>query len=182
MRFNPLSVDRMVELDIIEFFGTLDSTNVWAISGKYTESGLPFVGNDPHLENIVPSHLYPFRVKFTYPDGKTSFAFGSTTPGSPILFGKTSYFAAGYSISHGDSQDLFREKIEGDRYFVDGKWRDLVIRNETIIVKTPNGPRMDNYMVRETHRGPIIHYIFSSLGSYSLENDTISLSWTGFNT
>jgi hypothetical protein len=43
------------------------------------------------------------------------------------------------------------------------------VRNETILVKTDSGEmRRDIYEVRETHRGPIIHYIFNTLGSYNL--------------
>lgn len=48
-------------------------------------------------------------------------------------------------------------------------------------MKTSEGIRNDIYEVKETHRGPIIHYLFNSLGSYSLENDTLSLAWTGYN-
>lgn len=36
--------------------------------------------------------------------------------------------------------------------------------------------------MRETHRGPIINYIFSSLGSFKIpEEDDISIVWAHFN-
>jgi penicillin G amidase len=41
--------------------------------------------------------------------------------------------------------------------------------------------REEQYIVRETHRGPIIHYIFSCFGSFDMQNDTLSVAWTGFN-
>jgi acyl-homoserine lactone acylase PvdQ len=84
-------------------------------------------------------------VNFADKDGKISLYAGGSNPGSPHLYGKTPYLAAGFSISHGDNQDLFREKIEGNKYFFDGKWRNLKIRNETILVKTGSGLKKYSY-------------------------------------
>jgi penicillin amidase len=89
----------------------LDATNSWSVSGEHTESGLPMIVNDPHLENVVPSHFYPTKVNYTYPNGTSSLSYGISVPGSPQLFGKTPYYASGFSVSYGDSQDLYREKI-----------------------------------------------------------------------
>ena len=97
------------------------------------------------------------------------------------MFGKTDYYSLGLSICHGDNQDLFREKIEGNKYLVDGVWRELKIRNETILVKSRSGLRKEVLTVMETHRGPIVHSLHGALGSFNLSQDTISLAWTGFN-
>ena len=35
------------------------------------------------------------------------------------------------------------------------------------------------YTVRETHRGPIIHYVICSFGSYAFQ-DHLSLRWAGY--
>jgi acyl-homoserine lactone acylase PvdQ len=48
-KFNPLSVKRPIELDIIEYQNTIDASNAWAVSGEHTETGLPILSNDPHL-------------------------------------------------------------------------------------------------------------------------------------
>jgi acyl-homoserine lactone acylase PvdQ len=33
------------------------------------------------------------------------------------------------TTAHTDTQDFYREKVEGDKYLLNGKWRDLKIRN-----------------------------------------------------
>lgn len=57
------------------------------------------------------------------------------------MYGTTPYFSMACTTAHTDSQDFYREKVEGDKYLLNGKWRDLTIRNETILVKTPDGIR-----------------------------------------
>ncbi len=54
----------------------------------------------------------------------------------------------GVSICHSDNQDLYREKIEGDKYLLNGTWRDLKIRNEVIYVKTSEGLIKEEIQVR----------------------------------
>jgi acyl-homoserine lactone acylase PvdQ len=41
--------------------------------------------------------------------------------GTLSIAGRTSYFALALTTIHVDSQDLYKEKIEGDFYYVDGK-------------------------------------------------------------
>jgi len=55
------------------------------------------------------------------------------------IIGQNGYYVMGVSICHGDNQDLYREKIEGDKYLLDGTWRYLKIRNESLYVKTSEG-------------------------------------------
>lgn len=49
IKFNPLSVDKIIELNIFEFLTAADATNSWVVSGNFTESGFPLLSNDPHL-------------------------------------------------------------------------------------------------------------------------------------
>jgi acyl-homoserine lactone acylase PvdQ len=49
VKFNPLSVERPIALDIIEFQTNIDASNAWAVRGEYTETGLPVLSTDPHL-------------------------------------------------------------------------------------------------------------------------------------
>jgi penicillin amidase len=95
-------------LEIIEYLSSYDATNTWAVSGEYTETGLPILTNDPHLEAIAPSQWYQLLVNYTRPDGSNWVSSGKTTPGNSAMFGKNPYFATGCSVSHGDNQDLYR--------------------------------------------------------------------------
>ena len=64
---------------------------------------------------------------------------------------------------------------------MDNIWRDLGFREEVIKLKTSEGFKEIKHKVRLTHRGPIISYVVSGLGSFDLTKDTISLAWAGFN-
>lgn len=59
--------------------------------------------------------------------------------GALIPIGQSNYFAMGCSIAHGDSQDLYREKVEGNKYLLNGDWKDLKIRKEVIKYKGNGG-------------------------------------------
>jgi acyl-homoserine lactone acylase PvdQ len=64
------------------------------------------------------------------------------------IIGQNGYYVMGVSICHSDNQDLYREKIEGDKYLLNGTWRDLKIRNEVIYVKTSEGLIKEEIQVR----------------------------------
>jgi len=40
--------------------------------------------------------------------------------GTPSIVGRTGYFALALTTIHADSQDLYKEKVDGDFYVVDG--------------------------------------------------------------
>jgi len=70
--------------------------------------------------------------------------------------------------------------VKGNKYLVDGEWRDLKVRNETILVKEGGKLIIHHHKVRFTHRGPILKYIVSAYGTLQL-TEPISLAWTGYN-
>ena len=43
----------------------------------------------------------------------------------PLAYGKTDYLATAMTTIYTDTQDLYREKLKDDFYFVDNMWRDL---------------------------------------------------------
>lgn len=60
-------------------------------------------------------------------------------PGTIVRTGKTDYLAIGVTIVYNDCLDFYKEKIEGNRYLVDGVWRELKVRTESIKIKTSQG-------------------------------------------
>ncbi len=53
-----------------------------------------------------------------------------------------------------DVSDLFKEKIEGDKYFFDGEWNNLETISHEISVKGKN--QTEIFEVKFTHRGPVL--------------------------
>jgi hypothetical protein len=59
---------------------------------------------------VVPHLFYQVKINYTE-NGKNTFFAGLMPAGVIIPIGQSKYFSSGCSISHGDSQDLFREKV-----------------------------------------------------------------------
>ena len=53
-----------------------------------------------------------------------------------------------------DVSDLFKEEIEGDRYLLDGEWKNLDTISYEISVKGRN--QTESFDVKFTHRGPVL--------------------------
>jgi penicillin G amidase len=134
---------------------------------------------DPHLDNSLPSSWYQFKASYKNKGKQIEFA-GVTLAGTPAVYGQSAYASVAITTIYTDTQDLYREKIKDDYYMVDNLWRDLSKLQETILVKTSNGIQKINHTVRMTHRGPILSYYVSGLGTLDLTEETLSVSWTGY--
>lgn len=43
--------------------------------------------------------------------------------GVPLIIGKTTYVSLTMTTNYMDTQDLYKETIEGTKYLLDGEWR-----------------------------------------------------------
>lgn len=92
------------------------------------------LAHDPHLENVIPSQWYQIQGSY-YLDSKLISFSGVSPSGLTVIVGKGGYFAYGVTTIYTDNQDFYKEKVENDKYFVNGKWHDLNQRKEIIKVK-----------------------------------------------
>ncbi|GLZ75729.1 peptidase S45 [Actinorhabdospora filicis] len=130
-------------------------SNSWVISGKRTETGLPILANDPHLSPAMPSVWYQvgLRCRTVGPECPyqvTGFTF-SGVPG--VIIGHNASIAWGFTNLGPDVTDLYVERVDGDKYLVDGNWLPVESRQETIKVA---GKDPVNITVRTTKHGPIM--------------------------
>jgi len=156
-----------------------EGSNAWVISGKHTASGSPLLVGDPHLDNSLPTTWYQLKASYRHNNKEVELA-GVALVGTPACYGKSLYSAVAITTIYSDTQDLYRETVKGEYYMVDNLWRDLGKRQETILVKTSSGVEKVKHTVRMTHRGPIISYIVSALGTFDLREETLSVSWAGY--
>ena len=151
---------------------TRSASNNWAIAGRFAASGAPMLANDPHLGFSVPAIWYLARI--VTPDLTRV---GATTPGLPLLvIGSNGHVAWGFTTTHGDTQDLYEEKIlagDATQYETPNGPQKLEIRRETIKVKGAADVALD---MRSTRHGPII----SDLDPERYLKRIFALSWTGF--
>ncbi len=127
-------------------------SHAWVIGGKKTTTGSAVLISDPQTPVRNPSLWYEFHIS-----GKTFNARGLGVAGSPnILIGFTPNVAWGLTALGADQADLFVLKTDPNhpnQYLVDGQWRQMEVRTETIKVRDAE-PR--TLVFRGTHYGPVV--------------------------
>ncbi|HET7590863.1 MAG TPA: penicillin acylase family protein [Solirubrobacterales bacterium] len=140
-------------------------SNNWAVSGERSATGSPLIAGDPHLPPSMPGIW--FEVELRHGD---RFCRGASLPGMPgIYMGQNNDVCWTITNVMGDVQDLFVERIEGDRYLFEDEWRPLETVREEIAVK---GGETVELEVRSTHHGPIVN---AALGAD--EGEPLALAW-----
>ncbi|HLB47337.1 MAG TPA: penicillin acylase family protein [Anaerolineales bacterium] len=173
-------------------------SNNWVISGKLTDTGKPYLANDPHLGIQMPSIWYEVglhcrKIADYCPYDVTGFSF----PGAPgVIIGHNQRIAWGVTNLGPDVQDVYIEKINPDnpnQYEVNGAWVDAQIVPEVILVQgqvepdekhpeIPTGtynPETNTTSitlnVRVTRHGPIINDVSASARKLNGEYSGIQL-------
>ena len=126
-------------------------SNNWAVSGARSATGDPLIAGDPHLPPSMPGiwHQMSLRVG-------DRFARGATMAGLPgVYMGQNNDLVWTFTNVMADVQDLFVERIEGDRYLFRGEWLELDVRREEIEVKGRDAP--EELAIRATHHGPLVN-------------------------
>ncbi len=77
-----------------------------------------------------------------------------------MVIGHNARIAWGFTNLDPDVTDLYLEKVRGDQYQVDGQWRDLQVRTETINVA---GGSPVTIRIRSTDNGPLMSDVDSGL-------------------
>jgi penicillin amidase len=166
-------------------------SNSWVVSGDLTTTGAPILVNDPHLSVSMPGIWYQMGLHCDCGYRVSGFTF-SGVPG--VVIGHNERIAWGFTNLNPDVTDLFLERVDGDRYLLDGRWRDLEVHEETVRVA---GGEDVTIRVRRTHRGPLVSDASVDLaelsadgllaGNVALESDAaaggpggygLSLGWT----
>ena len=130
-------------------------SNAWAVSGRHTASGKPILANDPHLDESMPGVWYEMglhcrTVTAACPYDVSGFTF-SGVPG--VIIGHNDSIAWGFTNLYPDTEDLYLEKVDGNRYRYNGHWLPLQERRETFDVQ---GGSPVTITVRSTRHGPIV--------------------------
>jgi penicillin amidase len=156
-------------------------SNAWAISGKYTETGKPFLANDPHLPMLLPSIWYENHLHS--PDFEVA---GVSIPCLPlVLIGHNRHIAWGITLAYTDVQDIFIEEfISATTYRFGQEERTANFYEEVIHVKKADAVVE---RVAETHHGPVISGVVDcagmqvSIASACLQPGTLFRGWFNLN-
>jgi penicillin G amidase len=149
--------------------GPFAGSNNWVVSGKYTNTGMPLLANDPHLAPQMPSIWYEVSLHAPGWD-VVGFSFAGV-PG--VVIGHNNKIGWGVTNVGPDVQDLFIEKlnpIDSNQYEFMGKWCDIEVIREVIKV---NGGKDHVLDVQLTHHGPIITKVLEGV------DDPLAFNWAG---
>jgi len=162
--------------NFIGFTGTHIGSNSWVVNSEKSFSGKPIIANDPHLAFQVPGKWYVAVIRSDNWNVE-----GFSIPGLPaIVIGKNKNISWALTNVMADDSDYYIEKFDSSKtkYLLDGKWRDLQIENDTIIVKDSLNAEIE---IKLTHRGPVVSeaHAFNELFPNELQNKAnISMRWT----
>lgn len=152
--------------------GPIGSNN-WAVAGARSVTGRPLMAGDPHLPLMMPALFYQQSLRL----GRR-FARGICIPGVPgILMGQNNDVAWSFTNTCADIQDLFIEKIDGDRYLFEGEWLPVQAVREEIKVKGRKEPVVLDLQI--THHGPIVNHV---LGNGGAGAEPLALRWSTLDT
>jgi penicillin amidase len=166
-------------------------SNNWTVSGKLTETGKPFLANDPHRVMAIPSLRYIVHLVAPGWD-----VIGATEPALPgVAIGHNEKIAWGLTIFYVDQQDLYLEALNPANsleYKYAGEWKRMTTETATIPVKgaaarpvtlkyTQHGPVL--WEDQKTHRALALRWVGSEPGTAgylaSLSVDRAG-DWKGF--
>ncbi len=173
-------------------------SNNWVISGSRTDTGKPYLANDPHLGIQMPSIWYEIglhcrKITDYCQYDVTGFSFAGA-PG--VIIGHNSHIGWGVTNLGPDVQDLYIEKINPDnpsQYEANGSWQDAQTIPELIIVRgkvEPDPERPDREIVsydegadlttirinvRLTRHGPIVEDVYTSATDFGAHINGVPL-------
>jgi penicillin amidase len=161
-------------------------SNSWAVSGDLTDTGEPYLANDPHLGQQIPSIWYQISlhcVQIT-PECRFNLA-GFSFAGVPgVVIGHNDSIAWGFTNVGPDVIDLYIEKInpdDPDQYEDQGEWVEMDTVTEIIEIA---GDVSYELTVQITNHGPLITSVYGitdTLEGSDLnlpEQYAIAMRWT----
>ncbi len=178
----------LVSLDIIQtdrefrkfmgFVGTHIGSNNWVVNGDKSISGKPIIANDPHLAFQAPGRWFMAGIRS---DGWN--VEGFTIPGMPaVVIGKNENISWVLTNVMADDADFYNETFDstGTKYLLDGEWKDLVLEEDTVIVKDTTDII---FTIKSTHRGPVVadSHPYSVLYPNDYQQTAnLSIRWTAY--
>jgi penicillin amidase len=156
--------------------GTHIGSNNWVVDGNKSLTGKPIIANDTHLGYRAPG---PWFVAVLQEGNKN--VSGFTLPGVPgVVIGKNSDISWTVTNIMNDDANFYMEKLDSSKtkYLYDGEWKNLVEKNDTIIVKNEKPIPI---VIYSTVHGPIVSDIhpFSFLYSEHPHVPALSMKWMG---
>jgi penicillin amidase len=161
-------------------------SNSWAVSGELTDTGKPYLANDPHLGAQMPSIWYEVGLHcLEITDSCQLNVAGFSFAGAPgVVIGHNDRIAWGVTNVGPDVMDLYIEKINPEnpaQYLTTDGWVDMETIVEVIQIA---GEEPVELQVNLTKHGPVIGSVYGlenfteESGLAIPDNYALALQWT----
>ena len=141
-----------------------EGSNNWVVGGRHTLTGAPFMANDPHRRQQIPSLRYWVHLNAPGWD-----VIGGGEPALPgVSIGHNRHGAWGLTIFSVDQEDLFvydTHPDDPDRYRYQDSWEDMSVVHERIAVR---GQAPVSVELKYTRHGPVLHQDPENHKAYAL--------------
>jgi len=167
---SPVSMMRFprAKVKTMDDFGL--GSNNWAVSGRKTRNGRPYLCNDTHLMLAFPSTWYEIHKEVVGKGGRQgTWSRGFGVAGSPfVITGFNQRVAWGMTNATWDLSDFYWLERDGrGRYKLDGRWEPLDSFEVAIVVKGMEHPVRKRYY--RTYFGP----------ADTASGNLLALNWIG---
>lgn len=160
-------------------------SNEWAVSGTLTESGMPLMANDPHLELDYPPIWYPVHLS-----AGTIDVIGNSFAGTPMVtLGHNRWISWGATTTYLDVTDYYQEQVvpdatspSGMSTLYKGAPEHIIpipqtfkarVAGQLVTIPPGNGIPPYTLIVPRRNNGPIVN-LDQATGA------AVSVQWTGF--
>jgi penicillin amidase len=147
------SITKYITLPCDSYPEVSTGSNNWVLRGSLTNTGYPFMANDPHRSLQVPSLRY-----WVHLNAPGWHVIGGGEPALPgVSIGHNDHGAWGLTIFAIDQEDLYVYDTHPQnplQYKYRGNWEEMSIFQETIPVKGENAVAVD---LKYTRHGPVLH-------------------------
>jgi penicillin amidase len=128
-------------------------SNNWVVKGTLTDTGYPFMANDPHRSLQIPSLRY-----WVHLNAPGWHVIGGGEPALPgVSIGHNEYGAWGLTIFAIDQEDLYvydTDPQNPDQYRCRDGWEEMTALRETIPVKGEEPVKVE---LKYTRHGPVLY-------------------------
>ena len=133
------------------------ASNNWVISGNLTDTGKPFLCNDPHMALTVPPVWYEIHY-VVESNGEVFNVRGVTIPGIPlVIIGSNQYVGWGVTVVGADQADFYYYKWENEtHYWYKGRLLRVKQVDDVIKVRTGGGFKEVHILINFTVHGPLV--------------------------
>lgn len=139
-------------------------SNNWVVSGRLTQSGFPYIVNDPHRSLAVPSLRY-----FVHLHAPGWNVIGGGEPVLPgISIGHNEYGGWGLTVFGQDNEDLYVYDTNPDnpnQYRYLDHWQEMQVIRDSIAVKNESPQDVE---LKYTRHGPVLYEDTKNHKAYAL--------------